>query len=397
MDKMKNMMTSTPDTLKCEEIYEMEEIIGEGTFSSVVRGIHNDSKEPFAIKIIDKTKMESPKQLLRVYNEIAIHKRAKHPYIVNYIEHYETDIDVCIIMELCHGGELFNRIVEKGNFSEKEASIALRQILKAVEYLHSMGIVHRDIKPENLLYTGNSSDANSVVKLADFGLCKQLEVASGRNLLKASMSGTPAYCAPERLNMEVESKAVDMWSVGCILYFLLYGVPPFYSVKEDEDEQEDEIFDSILEGSVKFPDNKAISDAAQDLILRLLEKEPSDRITADQALKHPFIRNYHSSSKSANPNSNTNPIHVESNGTSTVVGQSVGLEDISQMQQTHNSVSSSSSTTSTSSSSSFCLSSETLITSERVSLKQSINRIIDVQSSFETDNTDEDLEECCDD
>jgi len=191
-------------------------------------------------------------------------------------------------MELCSGGELFNRIVEKGCFSEKEASHTMRQILKAVEYLHAMGIVHRDIKPENLLYTNTSDDA--LIKLADFGLAKQLESPSGRAMLKASLSGTPAYCAPERLIQDQESKAVDMWSVGCILYFLIFGVPPFYSEKEDEDENDDEVFDSVVEGSVKFPDNRSISEMAKDLVLRLLEKDPAQRISAEQALKHPWIK-----------------------------------------------------------------------------------------------------------
>jgi len=318
---------------RCEEIYEMEEIIGEGTYSSVVRGIHNISKQAFAIKIIDITKVDNPKLLWRIQNEIALHKRSKHPNIVSYIEHHETDIDVCIVMELCQGGELFNRIVEKGCFSEKEASFTMRQILKAVEYLHAIGIVHRDIKPENLLYTNTSDDA--LIKLADFGLAKQLESPSGRAMLKASLSGTPAYCAPERLTQDQESKAVDMWSVGCILYFLIFGVPPFYSEKEDEDDNDDEVFDSVVEGSVKFPENRPISDMAKDLVLRLLEKDPALRISAEQALKHPWIKSMSLS---------------DSEAKSAVKAQ------------------------------------------ERILLKNSINRVIDVQNH---DEEDEDKDELC--
>jgi len=96
-------------------------------------------------------------------------------------------------------------------------------------------------------------------------------------MLKASLSGTTAYCAPERLNQDTESKAVDMWSIGCILYFLLFGVPPFYSTKEDEEEHDDEIFDAVIEGKISFPINRPISDMAKDLILRLLEKDPSKK------------------------------------------------------------------------------------------------------------------------
>jgi len=289
---MEEDISATRNPAKVEDVYEMEEIIGEGTFSSVVRATHNSSGKKVAIKIIDKSKIQTPKQLSRLHNEIILHKKAKFPYIVNYLEHFETDIDLCIVLELCGGGELFNKIVEKGCFSEKEASTVVRQIIKAVEYLHSIGIVHRDIKPENLLYS--SSEDDSSVKLADFGLAKQLEgnssAKSGRALLKASLSGTTAYCAPERLSHDQESKAVDMWSTGCISYFLLFGVPPFYSTKEDEEENEDEIFDSVLSAKVLFPENRTISSQAKDLILRLLEKDPAKRMTADQGLLHPWLK-----------------------------------------------------------------------------------------------------------
>jgi len=237
---------------------------------------------------LKESKIDSQKQLWRLQNEISIHKGAKHPFIVNYVEHYDTNEDLCIVMELCEGGELFNRIVEKGCFSEKDASRVVKQITKAVEYLHSIGIVHRDIKPENLLFSTIEND--SVIKLADFGLAKQLEYQGGRALLKASLSGTPAYCAPERLSQDQESKAVDMWSIGCITYFLLFGVPPFYSEKEDEEENEDEIIDSVVEGIISFPINRPISEMAKDLILRLLDKDPSKRISAEQTLLHPWIK-----------------------------------------------------------------------------------------------------------
>jgi len=275
---------------RCEEVYEMEEIIGEGTFSNVVRGVHNEHGKKCAIKIIDKSKFQTDKQKWRIRNEIALHRKCKHPHITRFLEYYESDIDICLVLELCEGGELFNRIVEKGCFSEKEASRAIRQITSAVQFLHSMGIVHRDIKPENLLYLTRDDDSD--IKLADFGLAKELEptAGGGRSMLKASLSGTPAYCAPERLNQDQESKAVDMWSIGCIMYFLLFGVPPFYSNKEDEEECDDEIIDSVMEANVTFPEGKTISALAKDLILRLLEKDPTKRITADEVLMHPWIK-----------------------------------------------------------------------------------------------------------
>lgn len=273
---------------RCEDVYEMEEIIGEGTFSDVVRGVHVESGERYAIKIIDKSKFQSDKQQWRIRNEIELHRKCKHPFIAHFVEYYESDIDICLVMELCEGGELFNRIVERGCFSEREASRAIRQISTAVQFLHSKGVVHRDIKPENLLYT--TKDDDSDLKLADFGLAKEVDTEDGRSMLKSSLSGTPAYCAPERLNQDQESKAVDLWSIGCIMYFLLFGVPPFYSNKEDEEECDDEIVDSVLEANVTIPDGKQISILGKDLLLRLLEKEPTKRITADEVLLHPWIK-----------------------------------------------------------------------------------------------------------
>jgi len=234
--------------------------------------------------------LKTEKQKVRLRNEIGLHKKCNHPNIVKFVEFIESDIDVCLVLEICDGGELFNRIADKGTFSEKEASRTIKQTCLAVQYLHNMGIVHRDIKPENLLYT--SKDENADIKLADFGLAKQLDSQDGRSMLKASLSGTTAYCAPERLNQHQESKAVDMWSIGCILYFLLFGAPPFYSEKEDEDECEGDIIDSVRKCEVKFPENKPISEMAKDLIFRLLEREPGKRITADEVLVHPWIKSH---------------------------------------------------------------------------------------------------------
>jgi len=287
-------------TKRCEEIYEMEEIIGEGMFSDVVRGLHIESGERYAIKIIDKSKFQTDKQKWRIRNEISLHKKCKHPNITHFIEYYESDIDICMVMELCEGGELFNRIVERGCFSEREASRTIRHIAAAVQFLHSKGIVHRDIKPENILYV--SHDDDSLLKLADFGLAKQLDSREGgRSMLKASVSGTPAYCAPERLNQDQESKAVDLWSIGCIMYFLLFGVPPFYSNKENEEECDDEIFDSVLEANVSFPEGKQISDLAKDVLLRLLEKEPTKRIVVEELLIHPWVKNQKQSEEPNHP------------------------------------------------------------------------------------------------
>lgn len=128
-----------------------------------MRGIHLETNKAYAIKIIDKAKVTSEKQRWRIRNEINLQKRCKHPYITFFVDYFESESDICIVLELCEGGELFNRIVEKGCFTENEASRVMRQIGSAVQFLHSKGIVHRDIKPENILYT--SKDESSNVKL----------------------------------------------------------------------------------------------------------------------------------------------------------------------------------------------------------------------------------------
>jgi len=291
MDYILDINTTQPNRPRCEEVYDFDQIVGSGTFSDVVRGKHKDGKF-YAIKIIDKAKVQNAKQKWRIQNEIELHKRCSHPNIVKLIDYYESDLDICLVLELCEGGELFNRIVEKGCFAEKDASRVMKQIVTAIEYMHRLGIVHRDIKPENILF--QSSEECSDIKIVDFGLAKQQDAGTrgNRSFLKASASGTTAYCAPERLNQIQESKAVDMWSIGCIMYFLLFGVPPFYSEKEDEDEHDDEICKAVLEGNIAFEkNNRTISVMAQDLLLRFFESDPAKRVTADQVLGHPWIRN----------------------------------------------------------------------------------------------------------
>eukprot|EP01119_Soliformovum_irregulare_P000762 TRINITY_DN1055_c0_g1_i1.p1 TRINITY_DN1055_c0_g1~~TRINITY_DN1055_c0_g1_i1.p1 ORF type:complete len:334 (-),score=61.82 TRINITY_DN1055_c0_g1_i1:39-1040(-) len=283
--------TASTSKKACDEDYDFEEIIGSGTFSDVVRGVHFTTKHRRAIKIIDKNKLQTDKQKWRLHNEIALHRICSSPYIVHFQDSYESDTDICIVMELCEGGELFNKIVDKGIFSEREAAKAMKHIVAGVQYLHTLGIVHRDIKPENLLYSTKEDDA--IIKLADFGLAKKISEVEGRNMLKASLSGTTAYCAPERLALEHESKAVDIWSTGCILYFMLFGVPPFYSSKVDEDENNDEIFESVLEANIVFPENRSVSDLAKDLILRMLDTDPLRRISADDILTHPWMKGHH--------------------------------------------------------------------------------------------------------
>ncbi|XP_036955513.1 calcium/calmodulin-dependent protein kinase type 1 isoform X1 [Acanthopagrus latus] len=182
-------------------------------------------------------------------------------------------------MQLVSGGELFDRIIEKGFYTEKDASKLIQQILDAVKYLHDMGIVHRDLKPENLLYY--SMDEDSKIMISDFGLSK----IEGSGSVMSTACGTPGYVAPEVLAQKPYSKAVDCWSIGVIAYILLCGYPPFY------DENDAKLFEQILKAEYEFdsPYWDDISDSAKDFIVHLMEKDPHVRYTCDQALQHPWI------------------------------------------------------------------------------------------------------------
>jgi len=181
-------------------------------------------------------------------------------------------------MELVIGKELFDKIVEKGQYSEKDASNIVRQIVSAVEYLHQNGIAHRDLKPENLLSAGD--DENEVIKIADFGFSKQF----GEEKLVTSC-GSPGYVAPEVLTSESYDKSVDMWSVGVIIYILLCGYPPFYA------DNAPALFKKIMDVKYDFEDPSwdDVSEAAKNLIRHLLVKDPSKRYTAKQCLNDPWV------------------------------------------------------------------------------------------------------------
>ncbi|XP_030049932.1 calcium/calmodulin-dependent protein kinase type 1B isoform X2 [Microcaecilia unicolor] len=202
----------------------------------------------------------------------------KHQNIVTLEDIYESPTQLYLVMELVTGGELFDRIIERGYYTEKDASQLIKQVLDAVQYLHDRGIVHRDLKPENLLYATPFED--SKIMISDFGLSKIED--SG---VMATACGTPGYVAPELLEQKPYGKAVDIWAMGVISYILLCGYPPFY------DENDSELFNQILKAEYEFdsPYWDDISDSAKDFIRHLLERDPAKRLSCEQALQHPWI------------------------------------------------------------------------------------------------------------
>mmetsp|Transcript_25268 Transcript_25268/g.53650 ORF Transcript_25268/g.53650 Transcript_25268/m.53650 type:complete len:586 (+) Transcript_25268:137-1894(+) len=257
--------------------------IGHGHYGVVRKCMDRETKVWYAIKSIRKSKVGKVDVLKR---EIALLKEVDHPNIIKLIEVHEDQKYLHLVTELCTGGELFDRIIEKtqsdeGHFSERDAANIVRCILDAIAYCHDVkGIVHRDLKPENFLFS--TPDEDAVIKIIDFGLSRHDDMKSG---IMNTKVGTPYYVAPEVLNREY-TKNCDVWSIGVITYILLCGYPPFYG---DTDNQ---IFDSVRTGRFDFPspDWDGISDAAKDFICSLLRRDPAKRASASQALLDPWIK-----------------------------------------------------------------------------------------------------------
>jgi len=259
-----------------EDKYDMKDVLGTGAFSQVRLAESRDDGNMYAIKIIDKKALKGKEDSLE--NEIRVLKRLDHRNVVKLLEAYESRTCVYLVMELVTGGELFDRIVEKGSYSEKDAADLIKQVLSAVAYMHGEGVVHRDLKPENLLYY--SPDPDSKIMISDFGLSKMEE--SG---VMATACGTPGYVAPEVLAQKPYGKAVDVWSIGVISYILLCGYPPFY------DENDANLFAQILKGEFEFdsPYWDDISEEAKDFIRSLMCVNVEHRLTCEAALEHCWI------------------------------------------------------------------------------------------------------------
>lgn len=258
--------------------YALGELLGEGGYSKVYLGISKTAlQQKVAIKIISRANLQKDDEdALR--NEVSILDKLKHPNIVRQLDFFEEPQTYYIVLEYLTGGELFDRIVSKTYYNEKEARDCVKLALRALKYIHEQNIVHRDLKPENLLLTSKDDDAD--LKLADFGFAT---IVNGNTLTE--QLGTPQYIAPEILEKKHYGTAVDMWSFGVIVFILLGGYPPF---SEDNTKK---LFKKITAGDWEFhPDYwGSVSKEAKDFISKLLELIPSRRMTADQALHHPWL------------------------------------------------------------------------------------------------------------
>jgi len=281
--------TGTVSTL--DDVYKVGEEIGRGAFSVVKRAVHKKSGDEVAIKFIEK-KFADKQDLMLLAREIDIMKKVDHSNVLKLKEVFETDDTISLVMELVTGGELFYKIVEKGNYSEKDAANIVAQMINGVEYLHGEGIAHRDLKPENLLCSGDEEDGYKPFRcvIADFGLSKIFD--SGEAL--ETSCGTPDYVAPEVITAEGSyDKSVDMWSCGVITYVLLCGFSPFLSSTQTG------LFEKIIKCEYDFPDPEwtNISEEAKDFIRHLLVKDPDARWTAKQCKDHPWLSGAYGSNK----------------------------------------------------------------------------------------------------
>ncbi|XP_024938225.1 calcium/calmodulin-dependent protein kinase type II alpha chain isoform X21 [Cephus cinctus] len=259
--------------------YDLKEELGKGAFSVVRRCVQKSSGLEFAAKIIN-TKKLSTRDFQKLEREARICRKLQHPNIVRLHDSIQEESFHYLVFDLVTGGELFEDIVAREFYSEADASHCIQQILESVHHCHHNGVVHRDLKPENLLLASKAKGA--AVKLADFGLA--IEVQSEQQAW-FGFAGTPGYLSPEVLKKEPYGKPVDIWACGVILYILLVGYPPFW------DEDQHRLYSQIKTGSYDYPSPEwdTVTPEAKNLINQMLTVNPGKRITASEALKHPWI------------------------------------------------------------------------------------------------------------
>ncbi|CAO2040044.1 unnamed protein product [Urochloa humidicola] len=261
------------------DLYELGRKLGQGQFGTTYLCTELSTGAKLACKSIAKRKLLTPEDVDDVRREIQImHHLAGHASVVTIKGAYEDPLYVHIVMELCEGGELFDRIVDRGYFSERKAAEISRVIVGVVEACHSLGVMHRDLKPENFLLKDRGHEAS--LKAIDFGL----SVFFKPGQVFTDVVGSPYYVAPEVLCKHYGPEA-DVWTAGVIIYILLSGVPPFWA------ETQQGIFDAVLKGAIDFDSEPwpTISDSAKDLIRRMLRSPPAERLTAHQVLCHPWV------------------------------------------------------------------------------------------------------------
>ncbi|XP_062112366.1 calcium-dependent protein kinase 26 isoform X2 [Humulus lupulus] len=262
-----------------KEYYNLGHKLGNGQFGTTFLCVEKTTGKEYACKSLAKRKLLTEDDVDDVKREIQImHHLAGSSNVVSIKGAYEDAVAVHVVMELCSGGELFDRIVKRGHYTERKAAQLTKTIVDVVEACHSLGVMHRDLKPENFLFVNEHED--SPLKAIDFGLSVFFKPGE----IFTDVVGSPYYLAPEILRRHYGPEA-DIWSVGVIVYILLCGVPPFW-------ETEHEIFEEVLHGDLDFSSDPwpSISESAKDLIKRMLVRDPKKRLTAHEVLCHPWVQ-----------------------------------------------------------------------------------------------------------
>ena len=268
-----------------EEDYKKLNFLGEGSFASVYKVQNKFTDVICAMKVINKTFSCTIEDENEILNEINILRTMDHPGILKIFEFYSSKQNYSIVTELCPGGELFQQIIDKGPFTEKYSAYVMYQIFSAVNYCHKMHIVHRDLKPENILIVGKDREGLPTIKICDFGTSKMFE----KGAVQRKLVGSSYYIAPEVLKKHYNEKC-DVWSCGVIMYILLSARPPFGG------EDDNEIMERVATGKydLESPPFNKLSKNSLDLIKRLLTMDPDQRISAEQALNHPWFKEFKS-------------------------------------------------------------------------------------------------------
>lgn len=277
----KSSVLDNPTGHEIEQRYELGRELGRGEFGVTYLATDKSTGEVFACKSISKKKLRTRVDIEDVRREVEIMKLLpRHPNIVSLKDTYEDDNAVHLVMELCEGGELFDRIVARGHYTERAAAAVTRTIVEVIQVCHKHGVMHRDLKPENFLF-GNKKE-NAPLKAIDFGLSVIFKPGETFN----EIVGSPYYMAPEVLKRNYGPE-VDVWSAGVILYILLCGVPPFWA------ETEQGVAQAIIRSVVDFKRDPwpKVSDSAKDLVKKMLNPDPKQRLSAQEVLDHPWLQN----------------------------------------------------------------------------------------------------------
>lgn len=259
-----------------QKFYRFTKVLGHGQFGTVREALMNGTGRTVAVKSINKEKIKKDLYLLK--RELDVLRMIDHPNVINYYETYEDEKYLHIVMELCTGGDLFDKLIDMGTLNESEVAALMKKLLLAVNHIHGLSIVHRDLKPENFLFA--SREPGAEIKIIDFGMSIKHQATNDLTTLV----GTPYYLAPEVLRGRY-GRECDVWSLGVTMYLMLCGYQPF----EGEDMRE--IFARISKGMFDFSRREweGISENAKELIRKMMSVNPSKRISVQDALRHAWL------------------------------------------------------------------------------------------------------------